>query len=236
MNKGGIQQHLSQSGALDKYRSTVCGNKGTKEFLLYEFSTTFISPLPGKFGIYIRQIIMPLLFNHFGHKIIMQQDVAFRQPHQIRIGKNVILESGVTLDVKSSSGSIEIHDNVHIGRNTILSCPGGALVIGRGTRVGKNCRLGSLEGLTIGQSSVIGDYSCIVGAGHAYSSHKLPIIQQQLTCKGPTVIENYVEIGKMVTILDGVHIGQKTKILTNSLVNKNILSNSTVRGTPAHPV
>lgn len=230
-----IQQQLSQGGTLQKYRSTVIGNKGIKEFLLYEFTTTLICPLPGAFGIYARHIFMPLLFNHFGHKTTMNKDVTFRRPHKIHVGDRVILESGVILDVKTSAGFIEIHDDVHIGKNTILSCPGGTISIGKGTRIGENCRLGSLKGLAVGQYSMIDNFTCIVGAGHTFSSHNLPIIHQPLTCKGSTTIEDYVQIGKKVTVLDGVHIGKKTKILDNSLVNKNIPPNCSAWGIPASP-
>ena len=235
VEKETIQQQLSQSGSLQKYRSIVIGNKGAITFLLYEFLTTIICPLPGSLGIYARRFFMPLLFNRFDCKIIMKQNVAFRRPHQIRIGNNVILENGVTIDVKSNSGAIEINDDVHIGKNTILSCLGGSIIIGKGTCIGKNCRLGSLKGLTIGQHSKIDDFVCIVGAGHAYSSHDLPIIQQPLTCKGPTIIEDYVDIEKEVTVLDGVHIDQKAKIIANSLVNNNIASNCKAGGVPASP-
>ncbi len=235
MEKKAIQQQLSQSNTLQKYRSIVIGDKGSKEFFLYELLTTIICPLPGSLGIYARRFFLPLLFNRFGCKITMNQNVAFRRPHQIRIGDNVILENGVTIDVKSNSAVIEINDDVHIGKNTILSCLGGSITIGKGTCVGNNCRLGSLEGLTIGRYSKINDSVCIVGAGHAYSSHDLPITQQPLTCKGPTIIEDYVEIEKEVTVLDGVHIGQKTKILANSLVNNNIASDCKASGVPASP-
>lgn len=233
IKNGSIQQQLCQGGTLQKYRSTVIGNKGVKELLLYEFFTAIICPLPGAFGIHARHFFSPLLFNRFGRKITMKRDVVFRRPHQIRIGNGVTLERGVTLDVKSNDGFIEIHDDVHIGRNTILSCPGGTIVVGKGTHIGKKCRLGSLEGLTIGRHSIIGDLTCIVGAGHTFCSRDLPIIQQPLTCKGQTIIEDYVEIGKEVTVLDGTHIGQKAKIIAKSMVNKNIASNCTVCGVPA---
>ncbi|MDH3327690.1 MAG: acyltransferase [Desulfobulbaceae bacterium] len=235
IEKGGIQQELTQSGTLRRYRSTVIGNKGCKEFLLYEFTTTVICPLPAAFGMYARRIFMPLLFKNFGRQVTMDRDVAFRRPNQIRIGNGVILEQGVTLDVKSNGGCIVIHDDVQIGRNTILSCPGGVITVGRGTLIGRNCRLGSLEGLTIGRNTKIEDFACIVGAGHSYSSSDLPIIQQPLTCKGPTVIEDKVVIEQEATVLDGLHIGENARIAAGSLVNTNVAPNSRVRGIPASP-
>lgn len=235
MEHNGIQQQLYQGGTLQKYRSTVIGDQSVVKFLLYELSSTLLCPLPGTFGVRMRQFFMSALFGYFGPHVIIQHDVAFRRPHQIRLGQGVVLESGVTLDIKGDTGFIDIHDNVHIGRNTILSCPGGTITIGKGTCIGKNCRLGSLKGLTIGQYSMINDNACIIGAGHTYCAKELPIIKQPLTCSGPTVIEDYVEIGTEVTVLDGIHIGRKAKILANSFVRKDIVPNCTASGVPASP-
>lgn len=232
---GGIQQKLHQGGALQKYRSTVTGNQGINKFLLYELSATVISILPGRLGIHARRLFMPFLFDRFGQSVTMQQNITFRRPHRISIGKGAVLENGVTLDVKTGAGYIEIQDEVHIGRDTIISCPGGTVVICSGTRIGSRCRLGSLEGLIIGRHSMIDDFVCIVGAGHAYRSNDIPIIQQPLTCKGQTVIEDYVEIEKEVTVLDGIQIGKNAKVTRSSLVTKNIESGSTVGGVPAFP-
>lgn len=235
MQKGGIQQELSHGGSLRRYRSTVTGRKSCLEFLLYEFAATVICPLPGAFGLHARRLVMPPLFRDFGRHVSMNRDVAFRRPHQISIGSGVTLEQGVTLDVKSNDGRIVIQDNVYIGANTILSCPGGVMTIGRGSRIGKNCRLGSLKGLTVGRETVIEDSACIVGAGHAYDSRDLPIIRQPLTCKGPTVIEDRVVIEREATVLDGLHIGKKARITAGSLVKSNVAADSRVRGVPASP-
>ena len=82
---------------------------------------------------------------------------------------------------------------------------------------------------------MINDDACIIGAGHAYRSKDLPIIKQPLTCKGPTIIDAYVEIGKEVTILDGVRIGKKARVLAKSFVRNDIAPNCTASGAPASP-
>jgi len=232
LKDGTIQQNLCHGSTFQKYRSTVVGGSKFLHFLMYECSIVFILPLPGTLGIHLRRFVMPYLFIHFGKNNSMHRDVVFRRPQQISIGNRVTLEEGVMLDIKGNEGFIKIHNDVHIDKNTILSCPGGSIVIGKGTRIGKNCRLGSLKGLTIGEHTVINDNSCIVGAGHAYQASDIPIIEQPLTCRGSTVIEDYVIIEKEVTVLDGIHIGAKSKILARSLVNTNTAANCTVVGVP----
>lgn len=230
---GGIQQRLRKGGALSRYRSAITGTKGMLTFLFYECFVVFVSPLPGPLGTFARRLVMPLFFHSFGRGVTIQGNVTFRRPHRISIGDNAVIKGGVTIDVKTEAGYIKIGDHVQIAKDTILSCPGGILTIGSETRIGCKCRLGSLQGLTIGQSVVIGDRVCIVGAGHEYSSVVIPIIQQPLSCKGETVIEGHVQLEQEVTVLDGVHIGQHARVASGSLVNRNVKSNTTVAGVPA---
>jgi len=166
---------------------------------------------------------------------MIRHDVTFRRPKQIRLGKNVFLDAGVVLDVKNDPGRIEIQDDVHIGRNTILSCPGGEIIVGAGTRIGSCCRLGSLKGLTVGRGCVIDNHACLVGAGHAFDSPEVPIIRQPLTCRGKTIIHDGVRIGRRVTVLDGLELGENAIVAPGSLVNRNIGAGVRASGVPALP-
>ena len=232
-NNVGIQKKLQHKGnAFQVYRKTVAGETGILYFLFYELYTTLINPLPGEFAVRLRRIFSPLIFANFGRSVILQKDVTFRLPGQISIGNNVFIEKGVTLDVKTSAGRIEIHDNVSIGKDTILSCPGGTITIGSGTSIGCSCRLGSLQGLTIGKHCSIGDYTCIVGAGHGYEDIDIPIIEQPLTCKGANRIGDDVKLGQEATVLDGVNIGSNVRVGAGSLVHRNVVDGLSVTGVP----
>lgn len=144
----------------------MVGNKGTVFFFLFELYQLLCKSLPGNIGKYARRITLPLFVTGAKQNLKTGSNITFRRPGQISIGNSVTLAQGVTLDVKSNSGLIIIHDDVCIGENTILSCPGGVLSIGRGTRIGKKCRFGSLQGLTLGEGCRIDNLVCIVGAGH----------------------------------------------------------------------
>ncbi len=234
MKSGGIQRQIQAPGsALQKYRHVVLGDRGLCDFFAYEIVLTFIIPLPGKFGVRLRRLLMPRLFNFFGQKVYLGKNIIFRRPGQIHIGHHVTIDPGVTFDVKSGKGQIEIHDNVHIGGDTILSCPGGKMSIGSGSRIGSSCRLGSLQGLSLGKECVLGDNVCIIGAGHAYDRLDLPIINQPLTCKGKTIIGDQVKIGSNTTLLDGVLIGSNVTLASDSLINKNVETGCIMAGVPA---
>lgn len=231
--QGGVQRQLARKGPLAMYRATVTGNDGAAAFLLYEFFTLIFVPMPGKAGIWLRRVFLPFLFKGFGRGNVVERDVAFRRPGRISMGCGVTLERGVTLDVKSDDGAIEIRDNVRIGKNVILSCPGGTMVLEQGVRVANNCRLGSLKGLRIGRNAVLGEGACIVGAGHGFGRRDVPIIRQELTCRGETVIGENVVIEQGATLLDGVRIGAGATIRAGSLVTRDIGAGAVAGGVPA---
>lgn len=233
MKDGAIQEQLQRQGSpLHKYRQAVSGRQGFASFLYYELVTILVSPLPGRVGIRLRRIALPPLFAGFGSWVTVRQNVSFRRPKQIRLGRNVTIDAGVILDVKNEAGSIEIQDNVHIGCNTILSCPGGELVIGAGTLIGSRCRLGSLMGLSVGRGCVIDNQACLVGAGHAFDSLEIPIIRQQSTCRGKTTLHDGVRVGRRATVLDGLELGENAVVAPGSLVNRDIPAGCHAGGVP----
>jgi acetyltransferase-like isoleucine patch superfamily enzyme len=234
MKRDAIQEQLRRQGsAVQTYRRKVIGEESAVFFLCYEFVGILVLPLPGQLGIWLRQRFLPPLLGRWGVGGRVHRDVVFRRPKQISLGNQVTLEAGVILDVKESGGRIAIHDNVHIGSGTILSCPGGELVIGSGTRIGSCCRLGSLEGLSIGRGCVIENHACLVGAGHGFDDQDTPIIRQPLTCRGKTIVGDGVRIGRRATVLDGVVVGERAVIAPGALVNKDISAGTRVHGVPA---
>ena len=232
-----IRQKLGRGGSpLAKYRNLVVGNGGNAQLLLYEFINFFCMPLKGRAGILLRRLMLPFIVGKAGKKLSSGANCTFRNGKKIFIGDQVVLEDDVSLDVKPGNKSLVLGDRVHIGRRTILNCSGGIIDVGDESKIGSFCRLGALEGLSIGNHCVIGNRSCISGAAHSFSSMDIPIIQQPLTCKGRTTIGDFVIIGERVTLLDGVSIGNNVTILSDSLVIKNIADGLVVSGVPARVV
>jgi acetyltransferase-like isoleucine patch superfamily enzyme len=229
-----LQERLERSdSAFTKYRTLVIGDGGYAQLLLYEFVNFFCMPLKGRLGILVRKLALPFIVGKAGKRLSIGANCTFRNGKKIFIGDQVVLEDDVSLDVKPGDKSLVIGNRVHIGRRTILNCAGGVIDVGEDTEIGSFCRLGVLEGLSIGHHCVMGNRSCISGAAHSFSNTDMPIIQQPLACKGHTTIGDFVTIGERVTLLDGVSIGNNVTILSDSLVNKNVADGLVVSGVPA---
>ncbi len=230
-----IQKRLGSSGGkLKKYCDTVLGRSGLMQCMLYEVVMLFAAPVPGQFGAGLRSTLYPLLFGDIGPGVYFGTNIIFRRPKLMRVGKGSTIGNGVVLDIKMNGQSINIDRGVTIGDKTLLSCIGGAIYIGKKSRVGRHCRLGSFQGLNIGQRCKIGDRVCLVGAGHSYESLDIPIIEQPLTCRGPSCIGSGVVIGEGVTILDGVRLGNGVTVAQGSFVNRNAPDDVRLRGVPAY--
>jgi acetyltransferase-like isoleucine patch superfamily enzyme len=231
---GSIQSQLARPGsALHKYKQASVGDRGYPRLALYEVLLLATGSIPGAAGISLRRICYPLLFRHVGRLVVFGLDCSFRRPHCIELGDNVSLGARVALDVKDEDAAIILGSKVTVGEATIFSCPGGRLLIGEDTVIGRYSRLGSLMGLTIGRGCTIGDYTYIVGAGLASDSLERPIIEQPTTCKGPSSIGDRVAIGDRVTVLDGVTIGSGARIESGALVVRDVPPGSRVAGVPA---
>lgn len=136
---------------------------------------------------------------------------------------------------------------IQIGRNTIIraNCILGCWVEYAGEtfnpsiKIGDNCNIGehthisSINKITIGNGLLTGRYVYIGDNSHGGLSSEesvIPPINRKLKSKGDVVIGDNVWIGDKVTILAGVHIGDNVIIGANTVITKDIPSNSIVTG------
>ena len=231
---GGVQQHLSRPGnSLRKYQHTVTGVDSWIALVKYEFIECCVTPVPGCLGRFLRSVFYPFLFASCSCTAKIGKNLTLQQPAKISLAARVVIEDFVTLNVKGQGKGIILKEDVRVGAKTILSCPGGVIVVGAGTVIEPQCRLGSLKGLLVGHSCHIGQRTYLIGAAHAFDRLDVPIIQQPQTCRGETIIGDQVKIGCEVTILDGVRIGNRVCIADGSLVLKDVPDDISVQGVPA---
>ncbi|GCD09733.1 DapH/DapD/GlmU-related protein [Clostridium tagluense] len=116
------------------------------------------------------------------------------------------------------------------------------LVIGKNCKLGDNVHIAAGENVTIGDNCLMaskvyisdvnhGDYSGIV----EYSSPDISPDNRQLYTRTVS-IGNNVWIGENVCILPGVTIGDGCIIGANSVVNRGVLNNCMIAGSPARVI
>ena len=96
--------------------------------------------------------------------------------------------------------------------------------------INSGCYIQGRGGIEIGNNLRMGPNTGLISANHDIDNY------DNWIDKGPIKIGNNVWIGMNSVILPGVNIGDNVVIAANSVVNKNIESNTIVGGVPAKKI
>jgi len=230
-----IQKELfaAKKSKLKKYRELILGEIGVGFLIKYELITLLASWLPGALGLVLRSKLYPLLLGQAGRNITFGANVVLRHPRKIRLGDNVVIDDNVVLDAKGKDNNgITIGNGVFIGRNTILSCKNGDIIIEDNANIGFNCEVFSASRVRIGKNILMAAYVYLVGGTHRFDRTDIPIIFQARSSQGIEVGDN-TWIGAHAVIFDGVSIGKECIIGAGAMVNKDIQDWKMAVGVPA---
>jgi acetyltransferase-like isoleucine patch superfamily enzyme/putative methionine-R-sulfoxide reductase with GAF domain len=197
--------------------------------------TSLVGWIPRPFGVLIRKYIYRLIFARQGKALAVQEGVDIVGAEAIEIGNKVTIKRDVCLNVYAAKSKISLKDEVLLNRGVDIKT----------TRKG-NCHI------EIGESTLIGPYTCIAGPGHIkigascliashggiYASQHIFAdpnrrIQSQGVSYEGIVIEDDCWLGTGVKVLDGVTIGQGSVIGAGAVVTKDIPPYSIAVGVPA---
>jgi acetyltransferase-like isoleucine patch superfamily enzyme len=149
-----------------------------------------------------------------------------------RLPTSVVVEGRVSV---YGSGHVCIGENVLLYPDVHLETQGNArielgdrLVISRGTHIV------AMAGIKIGEGSLIGEYTSIRDANHNREPD-LPIRDSGHNAK-PITIGRDVWLGRGVTVLGGVRIGDRATVGANAVVTRDVPAGTTVVGIPAVPI
>lgn len=233
-----IQQELfdGRRSKIDKYRDLVIGRPGLGPLVAYELVMLLASWVPGALGLALRAKLYPLILGHVGRNVVFGANVTLRHPHKIRIGDNVVIDDQCCLDAKGTDNrGIEIGDGVFIGRNTILSCKNGDILIGDRANIGFNCEIFSASQVRVGQAILMAAYTYLVGGDHLYDRTDIPVLDQGRTARGIDV-GDHVWLGTHVVVNDGAAIGRDAIIGAGGVVTGQIPDFAIAVGIPARVV
>jgi acetyltransferase-like isoleucine patch superfamily enzyme len=132
----------------------------------------------------------------------------------------------------TGTSNITIGKRCRLGREVELNaCDKGAINMGNDVRVNRGCTISSYSVVTIGDYSIIGEFTSIRDGNHGMDTHS-PMRYQPHT-SSPVQIGKDVWIGRGCCILPGVSLGDGSVIGSNSVVTRDIPPFSIAAGVPA---
>ena len=199
----------------------------------------------------IRNTLKQNMKNWFIRKItaLQKQAEEYRQTKNWQMDSSQFKKLGAGAHVADpyyiyGQWNIEVGKNFSIGPNfwmEALDSYGGqmftpSIKIGDNFSAQRNCHLGAIDGITIGNGVLLGSNILITDHMHGDSTSSQQIIppaQRPLCSKGSVVIGNNVWIGDNVIILPGVTLGDGCIVGAGAVVTKSFSAGSVIGGNPA---
>jgi acetyltransferase-like isoleucine patch superfamily enzyme len=230
-----IQRELfdERRSKADKYRDLVIGRPGWGPLVGYELVMLVSAMVPGALGLLLRSKLYPRILGSVGRNVVFGVNVTLRHPHKIAIGDNVVIDDGCCLDAKGTDNrGISIGNGVFVGRNTILSCKNGDIVVDDHANLGFNCEIFSASRVRVGKSVLMAAYTYLVGGDHLYDRIDIPVLEQGRTARGIEVEDN-AWLGTHVVVTDGSRVGRDAIVGAGAVVVGEIAEFSIAAGIPA---
>ncbi len=230
-----IQQEVTSGmkSKLQLYSDLIVGKRGIGALVKYELIMLFCSRTPGALGLFLRSKFYPSLFRSCGRNVHFGANVVLRNPNKIDIGDNVIIDDNCLLDAKGrQNNGITIEDGVFIGRNSILSCKNGDIVLRKHVNIGFNCEVFSGSRVEVGEGVLMAAYSYLIGGDHDSGDVDVSVTEQGSTSRGIVVGEG-AWLGAAALVRDGVTIGAHAIIGAGAVVTHDIPDYAVAAGVPA---
>ena len=156
-------------------------------------------------------------------------------PHpDLRLGRNVYLGSRVIIYSTQNGGPVILEDKVQIYGNTFIETGrDGTIHIGENTHIQPDCHIHAyLACIRIGKKVEIAPGCALYCYDHGVEPG-MPIMDQPLVSKGGIVIGDGAWLGRNVTVLQNVSIGEGAVIAAGAVVTRDIPPNAIAGGVPA---
>jgi len=207
---------------IQRYMDLVIGERGWGALVRYELVMLCSAWVPGALGLLLRAKLYPLLLGACGRNVSFGVNVTLRHPRKIRIQDDVAIDDGCVLDAKGAANQgIQVGRRVFLGRNSILACKDGDIVLEDGVNVSYNCAVFSASSVRIGAQTLLAAYCYVVGGGHDFDQLDRPVVQQGRPSKGIEIGPGGW-LGAGAVILDGVSVGHDAVIGAHAVVTQDI--------------
>lgn len=185
----------------------------------------------------IRGIIKKPFFKKAKGKLFIGKKCSLYCKKKMIFNGSATIEDNVKIDALSKGGA-KFGENFSIGRNSIIECTGVLRELGEEIEIGNNVGIAanafiSVRGkLKIGNDCIFGPGLSIFTENHKFDDLNEPIRLQGATRKGVEIGDD-CWFGANVTVLDGVHIGNKVIVAAGAVINKDVPDYAIVGGVPA---
>jgi acetyltransferase-like isoleucine patch superfamily enzyme len=233
-----IQQEMGKAGKskLAGYQELIIGRTGFWRMLKYELVMLFCSSVPGALGLFLRALFYPGLLGSCGKSVVFGANVVLRHPHKIKIGDHVIIDDNCLLDAKGRDNEgITIGSGVFIGRNSILSCKNGDIILRDRVNIGFNSEVFSGSRVEIGADTLVAAYCYFVGGDHAADNAEAALTSGGSCSHGITVGTN-CWFGAGAIMLDGIKVGANAIIGAGAVVTRDVPDYAVSVGVPARQI
>jgi acetyltransferase-like isoleucine patch superfamily enzyme len=219
-----------------KYTELVVGRPGLVALLRHELVMSVAQARAGALGLVLRKYLYPMLLGSCGRNVVFGQNVVLRHPGKIHVGDHVVIDDNCLLDAKGESNrGIRIGSGVFIGRNSILSCKNGDIVVADRANIGFNCEVFSASRVSIGADVLIAAYTYLIGGDHDFSDPSAAVLSQSRTSSGISIGDG-AWTGAGAKILDGVTIGSRAIVGAGAVVREDVPDGAVAVGVPARIV
>ena len=233
-----IQHELfdERQSNVQRYRSLVIGQGGVWRLVRFELVMLLCANLPGALGLFLRSKLYPGLLGRVGRNVTFGANVVLRHPHKIVIGDNVVIDDHCCLDAKGTTNQgIRIGSGVFLGRNAILSCKNGDIVLEDDANVGFNVEIFSASRVRVGKKVLVAAYTYLVGGDHLYDRTDVPVLDQGRTARGIDV-DDHAWLGAHVVVTDGSRVGRDAIVGAGAVVVGEVPDFAIAAGIPARVV
>lgn len=226
----------ASGSAIKKYQHLIIGETSLWFLIKFELIQLFASWVPGALGLLLRKFLYPTILGSVGKNVVFGCNTNFRHPKKIHIGDNALIDDNCLIDAKGESNNgVSIGDGVFIGRNTILSCKNGDIVLEDNVNIGFNCEIYSGNLVTVKENSIIAAYCYLVG-GDGYSLEKRASAIAFNPIHHPDknlLLNKDCWIGAHCTVFNGVEMGEGAVLAAGSVATQNLSPYSIYGGSPA---
>lgn len=211
---------------------------GFWRYLLQDAVLALCGWVPGVVGLMIRATAYRLILHTDGF-VLVEPGVRLRHAGNIRLGRGVLLSSGVY--IHACAQGVEVGDDSVLMRGVELhtfnfrDLPHAFVRIGRRCIVGSRVVIRGQGGVSIGDDVVIEPGAQLIAAQHNFGDTSRPVSDQYITATGIAVGDG-VLIGARAIVLDGVCVGSGAVIGVGAVVTRDVPSRCYAAGVPASVV